>query len=213
MKVLSDRIVDDGKKGFSFPIFLAIHDTATHHIIDMTREWGWETRLSPSDERDILESYIRGNTRYHIVGWSSALVVRVLREHYKTLGIYDSIQKRVTFKKDVPPHITLGVTLDLMLYSESDFRQFPALKALMPAPRTTQDRKEIQTGINEGIITTLDLPSWMTRWEIVHGITWLIRENFISPFRLGQVLSYWYERIGIRTWDATIVDEIFILHS
>lgn len=212
MKVLSDRIVDDGKKGFSFPIFPAIHDT-TLHIIDMTREWDWETRLTPSDERDILDSYIRLNTRYHIVGWSSALVVRVLREYYKTLGIYDSIQKRVAFKKDAPPPITLGVTLDCMLYSESDFRQFPALEALMPAPRTTQDRKEIQSGINEGIITTLDLPSWMTRWEIVHGITFLIRENFISPFRLGQVLSYWYERIGIRTWEATIVDEIFILHS
>lgn len=212
MRVLSDRIIDDGRKGFSFPIFPLIRD---HRVIDLTQGdivtlW-WH--LSPIEERRRVEYFLKEGVRSHIIGWSSASVVRVLREYYTSLGIYDPLTKYVSIDPQNPPHVTLGTTLDLVLFAECDFRKFPFLKMAMTPPRTTEDRKEIRNGINEGIIATLDLSDALPRSEVEQCIARLITEATIAPFRMGQVLSYGYQRIGLRSWDTDTDDEIRVSYS
>ncbi len=92
------------------------------------------------------------------------------------------------------PRVTLGSTIDTLAFSENMLGKKSATHIFSPPIRTTTDRKEIIAGVNEGIITTIELSE--LHESAGEKVSTLLYDEYISPFRLGQVISYGYQRIG-----------------
>jgi len=115
-----------------------------------------------------------------------------MRELYLEERYYDPVVKQCAFLS--LPQVTLGTTIDTLTFSENMLGKKSATHIFSPPIRTTTDRKEIIAGVNEGIISTVDLSELCMSAE--EKVSTLLYDEYISPFRLGQIISYGYQRIG-----------------
>ncbi len=166
----------------------------------------WSEVYSPKDElrifTEVFEDVLKNKKKIHISNISLAEEIDMVKDLYLELGYFNPELNRFEIDFAESP-ITIGVSMNNVIYSFKDYKQMREKILFVPPPREPRHQKAIRSAMNSWVISTISLNGDQS--DIAHMES-VIREEKTSLVRLASMIYYNF----LKRWFSAVDDEIII---